>query len=112
MLLCALYGSAFVAYLVVSLQGSMQAFMPINRFIHFSDWVIGHSHLAMIGFASFTAAGALSHIWSKIPGGRYSERAMNWAFWLLTVGPYFDGGRSNRRRPGRGTDVGQSCSLD
>jgi cytochrome c oxidase cbb3-type subunit I/II len=75
-----------VAYLVVSLQGSMQAFMPINRFIHFSDWVIGHSHLAMIGFASFTAAGALSHIWSKIPGGRYSERAMNWAFWLLTVG--------------------------
>lgn len=43
-----------MAYLVVSLQGSMQAFMPINCFIHFSDWVIGHSHLAMIGFASFT----------------------------------------------------------
>ena len=75
-----------VAYLVVSLQGSMQAFMPINRFIHFSDWVIGHSHLAMIGFASFTAAGALAHIWSKIPGARYNERAMNWSFWLLTVG--------------------------
>jgi cytochrome c oxidase cbb3-type subunit I/II len=75
-----------VAYLVVSLQGSMQALMPINRFIHFSDWVIGHSHLAMIGFASFTAAGALAHIWSKIPGERYNERAMNWSFWLLTVG--------------------------
>jgi len=23
--------------------------MPVNRFIHFTDWVIGHSHLAMIG---------------------------------------------------------------
>ncbi len=75
-----------VAYLVVSLQGSMQAFMPINRFIHFSDWVIGHSHLAMIGFASFTAAGALAHIWSNMPGARYSSRAMGWAFWLLTIG--------------------------
>ena len=57
-----------VAYLLVSLQGSMQALMPVNRFIHFSDWVIGHSHLAMIGFASFTAAGALAHVWSSLPG--------------------------------------------
>jgi cytochrome c oxidase cbb3-type subunit I/II len=75
-----------VAYLIVSLQGSMQAIMPINRFIHFSDWVIGHSHLAMIGFASFTAAGALAHIWSNMPGARYNERAMGWSFWLLTIG--------------------------
>ena len=75
-----------VAYLVVSLQGSMQAFMPINRFIHFSDWVIGHSHLAMIGFASFTAAGALAHIWSNMPGAKYNERAMGWSFWLLSIG--------------------------
>jgi cytochrome c oxidase cbb3-type subunit I/II len=75
-----------VAYLVVSLQGSMQAFMPVNRFIHFSDWVIGHSHLAMIGFASFTAAGALAHIWSNMPGAKYNPRAMGWSFWLLTIG--------------------------
>lgn len=75
-----------VAYLLVSLQGSVQAIMPINRFIHFSDWVIGHSHLAMIGFASFTAAGALAHIWSNIPGARFNARAMGWAFWLLAIG--------------------------
>ena len=75
-----------VAYLLVSLQGSIQALMPVNRFIHFSDWVIGHSHLAMIGFASFTAAGALAHIWRNAPGARYNERAMNWSFWLLAVG--------------------------
>ncbi len=75
-----------VAYLLVSLQGSMQAVMPVNRFIHFSDWVIGHSHLAMIGFASFTAAGALAHIWSRMPGARYNARAMGWAYWLLSIG--------------------------
>jgi|ERR1700688_4990250 len=75
-----------VAYLVVSLQGSVQALMPINRFIHFTDWVIGHSHLAMIGFASFIALGGIAHLWQRIPGTRYNERLMNWSFWLLAVG--------------------------
>ena len=75
-----------VAYLVVSLQGSVQALMPVNRFIHFTDWVIGHSHLAMIGFASFLALGGIAHLWQRIPGTRYNERMVNWSFWLLAVG--------------------------
>lgn len=75
-----------VAYLVVSLQGSFQALMPVNRFIHFTDWVIGHSHLAMIGFASFTAIGGLLHIWERTPGLRYHPGAANWSFWLLLLG--------------------------
>src|ERR1700739_1785472 len=75
-----------VSYLVVSLQGSIQAFMPVNRFIHFTDFVIGHSHLAMIGFASFIALGGIAHMWQRIPGTRYNERMMNWSFWLLAIG--------------------------
>jgi cytochrome c oxidase cbb3-type subunit I/II len=75
-----------VSYLVVSLQGSVQALMPVNRFIHFTDWVIGHSHFAMIGFASFIALGGIAHLWQRIPGTRYNERLMNWSFWLLALG--------------------------
>src|SRR5258706_10675418 len=75
-----------VSYLLVSLQGSVQALMPVNRFIHFSDWVIGHSNFAMIGFASFIALGGIAHLWQRIPGTRYNERAMNWSFWLLAGG--------------------------
>ena len=75
-----------IAYLAVSLQGSVEALMPVNRFIHFTDWVIGHSHLAMIGFASFIALGGIAHMWQRIPGTRYNERGMNWSFWLLAVG--------------------------
>jgi cbb3-type cytochrome oxidase subunit 1 len=62
--------TSVVLYLVVSIQGSVQAVMSFNRFTHFTDWVIGHSHLAMIGFASFAAMGALSHIWQRLPGVR------------------------------------------
>ncbi len=75
-----------VSYLVVSLQGSLQALMPVNRFVHFTDWVIGHSHLAMIGFASFLAVGGLLHAWQHTAGLRYNAHAANWAFWLLAVG--------------------------
>src|SRR6202521_5912403 len=75
-----------VSYLVVGLQGSIQALMPVNLFIHFTDWVIGHSHWAMIGFASFIALGGIAHMWQRIPGTRYNERTMSWSFWLLATG--------------------------
>ena len=75
-----------VAYLIVSLQGSAQAIMPVNRLTHFTDWVIGHSHLAMIGFASFIAIGGLFQAWRFTPGCRYNVWTANVAFWLLAVG--------------------------
>jgi cbb3-type cytochrome oxidase subunit 1 len=73
-------------YLIVSIQGSMQAFMSVNAYVHFTDWVIGHSHLAMLGFATFAAAGGLAHAWPHIPGARFNPRAMAWAYWLLFSG--------------------------
>src|SRR5579862_3530634 len=75
-----------VFYLVVSIQGSVQAQMAINRQIHFSDWVIGHSHLAMLGFATFAAAGGLIHAWQRIPSARYNPKLLDWAYWLLLAG--------------------------
>jgi cbb3-type cytochrome oxidase subunit 1 len=84
-------GLRFVAmstifYLIVSVQGSLQAQMAINQAVHFSDWVIGHSHLAMLGFATFAAAGGLVHAWQRIPWARYNARAMAWSYWLLLAG--------------------------
>jgi cytochrome c oxidase cbb3-type subunit 1 len=75
-----------IFYLVVSIQGSLQAQMAINQAVHFSDWVIGHSHLAMLGFATFAAAGGLVHAWQRIPWARYNARAITWSYWLLLPG--------------------------
>jgi cbb3-type cytochrome oxidase subunit 1 len=75
-----------VFYLIVSIQGSVQAQMAVNQAVHFSDWVIGHSHLAMLGFATFAAAGGLTHVWQRIPWARYNPRALEWAYWLLVGG--------------------------
>lgn len=75
-----------IFYLVVSIQGSLQALMPVNRLTHFTDWVIGHSHLAMLGFATFIAAGGLAHAWQRVPNARCNEPAFNAAYWLLLSG--------------------------
>lgn len=75
-----------IFYLVVSLQGSMQAFMAVNQVVHFTDWVIGHSHLAMLGFASFAAAGGLVYAWQRTPGLPFNERAVTRAYWSLFAG--------------------------
>lgn len=75
-----------VLYLVVSLQGSLQASMTMQAQVHFTDWVIGHSHLAMIGFASLIAIGGLGHAWQRLPSSRYHAGWMNLAFWLILGG--------------------------
>ena len=75
-----------VFYLIVSLQGSIQAQMAVNATVHFTDFVVGHSHLAMLGFASFAAAGGLVHVWQRIGWVRYNARLVDHAFWLLVIG--------------------------
>ena len=79
-------GTSAVLYLIVSIQGSLQAQMSVNRSVHFSDWVTGHSHLAMLGFASFAAAGGLIHAWQRIPWARYDATLLGWSYWLLLAG--------------------------
>jgi cbb3-type cytochrome oxidase subunit 1 len=79
-------GTGTVFYLIVSIQGSVQAQMSVNQSVHFSDWVVGHSHLAMLGFATFAAAGGLIHVWQRIPWARYNARMLDWAYWLLAAG--------------------------
>lgn len=73
-------------YLIVSVQGSLQAFMTVNQVVHFTDWVIGHSHLAMLGFATFAAAGGLVYAWERTPGVRFNARSINRAYWSLFAG--------------------------
>jgi cytochrome c oxidase cbb3-type subunit I/II len=75
-----------IFYLIVSVQGSLQAQMSINQAVHFTDWVIGHSHLAMLGFATFAGIGGIIHAWQRIPEASYNTRALEWSWWLLFIG--------------------------
>ncbi len=75
-----------VFYVIVSVQGAVQAQMRVNQSVHFTDWVIGHSHLAMLGFATFAALGGLIHAWQRVPHARYNPVAIDWGYRLLVTG--------------------------
>nr|WP_311138634.1 hypothetical protein [Pseudomonas amygdali] len=72
-------------YLIVSLQGAFQALMPVNRLTHFSDWVWPFASRDA-GFCNLRCRWRIAHAWQRIPNNRYSAAAMNWAYWLITIG--------------------------
>lgn len=78
--------TGIIFYLLVSLQGAFQASMRVQEQIHFSDWVIAHSHLAMAGFASFIIIGGILHAWPKVSGRTVNRRVANIAYWVATIG--------------------------
>ncbi|MBL4580493.1 MAG: cbb3-type cytochrome c oxidase subunit I [Gammaproteobacteria bacterium] len=77
---------AIVFYLVVSLQGSWQANMTFSSLVHFTDYIIGHSHLAMLGFATFASIAGIVHAWQRLPGFSIDNKILEWSYYLLTIG--------------------------
>ncbi len=75
-----------VFYLVVSLQGSWQANMTFSSLVHFTDYIIGHSHLAMLGFATFAGIAGITHAWQRLPGFTLNKKLLDWSYYLLTFG--------------------------
>jgi len=80
----------FSAYILTSLQGSFQALRSTNIFLHFSQWPVGHAHLALLGGFGFLVIGAIYWFIPKITGYRiYNNRLMVYNFWLGAVGFIF-----------------------
>lgn len=77
---------SIVFYLVVSLQGSWQANMTFSSLVHFTDYIIGHSHLAMLGFATFAGIAGIVHAWQRLPGFSINNKILDWSYYLLTFG--------------------------
>ena len=80
-----LTGSFF--YFAVSFQGSVQSLMSVNRFIHFSQWVIAHSHLALLGGFGFITSGAMLYMVPQIVRRPLWSRNLGDAqYWLMLLG--------------------------
>jgi cytochrome c oxidase cbb3-type subunit I/II len=81
---------AMFAYVIASFQGSFQGLPTTNAFLHFSQWPVGHAHLALLGAFGVICVGAAYWVIPRITGFRiYSTRIMNFNFWLLAVGFLF-----------------------
>src|SRR5262249_30547761 len=74
-------------YLVGCFQGSIEALRVLQRPTHFTDFVIGHSHITIFAtFVIWALAGAVSG-WPSIPASAPSSTALgHGALCLITTG--------------------------
>lgn len=72
---------------ITCVQGLAQSFRTFSLYVHFTNWVIGHSHLAFVADYSFWAF-ALIYLMIPVLVRRpiYSRTLMEWHYWLTTVG--------------------------
>lgn len=69
------------------IQGVAQSFRTFSLYVHFTNWVVGHSHLAFVGDYSFWAFALVYLIVPELVGRPiYSRKLVEWHFWLTLVG--------------------------
>ena len=79
--------TGWAAYILVSYQGSHQALRSINVITHFTQYVPGHAHLALLFFAASTIMGAAYYILPRIYNCRiYSRPLANIQYSLYVIG--------------------------
>ena len=76
-----------VLYLIGCFQGSMEALRSLQQPTHFTDFVVGHSHITVFGtFVMWAIAGAV-YVWPRVTRSSPSSfRLANAGFWLMTIG--------------------------
>jgi cytochrome c oxidase cbb3-type subunit 1 len=75
-------------YLIGCFQGSTEALREMQRLTHFTDFVIGHSHLTVFGtFVLFATAGMYWVTPRLARRQLYSKKLAQWHYWL-TVGGF------------------------
>jgi cytochrome c oxidase cbb3-type subunit 1 len=76
-----------LAYLLTCIQGPFQATRAVNWYIHFTQWVVAHAHLALLATFTMIVFGAIYYIIPKITGRKiYSRSLAIWHFWLVFIG--------------------------
>ena len=76
-----------IMYFFVSVQGSMMSLPQVQRVTHFNNWVVGHAHVGVLGFAGMIAVGGLYYVLPRITGkGIYSKFLADLQYWLVLIG--------------------------
>jgi cytochrome c oxidase cbb3-type subunit I len=76
-----------VLYLLTCLQGPLQSLPYVQRLTHFTNWVIAHAHLGVLGFAGMITLGGIYFILPRVTGRPiYSSFLANVQYWLVLIG--------------------------
>jgi cytochrome c oxidase cbb3-type subunit 1 len=76
-----------VWYLLTCLQGPLQSLPTVQRLTHFTNWVIAHAHMGVLGFSGMITLGAIYFILPRITRKPlFSTFLANLQYWLMLIG--------------------------
>jgi cytochrome c oxidase cbb3-type subunit I len=85
-----------IRFLVVSVafygmstfEGPLMSIRAVNSLSHYTDWGIGHVHSGALGWVGMISFGAIYCLvpWLWKRQGLYSQRLVEWHFWVSTLG--------------------------
>ncbi|PON18740.1 cytochrome oxidase subunit I [Candidatus Entotheonella serta] len=78
--------TGFIGYAAASTQGTLEAFKSANIYWHFTNFTVGHSHLAMYGFIAFIIWGGIYALMPRLTGHEPPLVGVGVHFWLALVG--------------------------
>jgi cytochrome c oxidase cbb3-type subunit I len=74
-------------YFLGCFQGSTEALREMQRLTHFTDFVIGHSHLTIFGTFVIWATAGMYWLTPRLAGRElYSPKLALWHYWLTVIG--------------------------
>ncbi|MGA0604822.1 cytochrome-c oxidase, cbb3-type subunit I [Phenylobacterium sp. VNQ135] len=79
---------AIAFYGMSTFEGPLMSIRAVNALSHYTDWTIGHVHSGALGWVGFISFGAIyclvPWLWKK--DRLYSNRLVEWHFWIATTG--------------------------
>jgi cytochrome c oxidase cbb3-type subunit I len=79
-----------VNYFITCFQCAFHTTLTFQKIIHFTDWVVAHAHLVMLGVFGFWLIGGIIYMWPRLTGRDWWSHKLNsWTFWLCTLGLAF-----------------------
>ncbi|WP_029876720.1 cytochrome-c oxidase, cbb3-type subunit I [Xanthobacter sp. 126] len=79
---------AVAFYGMSTFEGPMMSIRAVNSLSHYTEWTIGHVHSGALGWVAYISFGAIyclvPWLWNKRE--MYSVKAINWHFWVSTLG--------------------------
>jgi cytochrome c oxidase cbb3-type subunit 1 len=75
-------------YGMATFEGPLMSIKAVNSLSHYTDWTIGHVHSGALGWVGYISFGAIyclvPWLWNR--ERLYSDKLVNWHFWISTLG--------------------------
>lgn len=79
--------TGFIFYFLVNIQGSLMAVPSFNELIHFTNFIVAHAHLALLGSFTIFGMGLIDYIIPQLyKRPVWSRRLVEWQYWLVFTG--------------------------